>query len=177
MTERSPSSVPVGDDGDALAERLPDAGERELVVGGERELVGGGERELVVGGDRPIRISAGHRLLHHDGKCSRPHGHNYEVTVRVAGELGPEGWVVDKGEVTDAIDEWDHRFLLESGDPLVDAFEAAGDGDAVVVLDAPPTAEVLSVVLEETLRDRLPDRVSAVAVDVRETAQLCAGGR
>ena len=59
-----------------------------------------GERELVVGGDRPIRFSAGHRLLHHDGKCSRPHGHNYEVTVRVAGDLGAEGWVVDKGAVT-----------------------------------------------------------------------------
>ncbi|WP_435065658.1 6-pyruvoyl trahydropterin synthase family protein [Halobaculum sp. EA56] len=139
-------------------------------------LADAGERELVVGGDRPIRFSAGHRLLRHDGKCSRPHGHNYEATVRVVGDLGPEGWVVDKGEVTDAVREFDHRFLLESGDPLVEAFEAAGDGDALVVLDAPPTAEVLSVVLEERLRERLPDSVSEVAVEVRETAELCAGG-
>jgi len=161
MTGRISGGDGAGVDDDAVVDRLADAGERELVVGG----------------DRPIRISAGHRLLRHDGKCSRPHGHNYEVTVRVVGELGPEGWVVDKGTVTDAIDEWDHRFLLEAGDPLVEAFEAAGDGDAVVVLDAPPTAEVLGVVLEETLRDRLPDRVSEVAVEVRETAELCAGDR
>ncbi|MXR42230.1 6-carboxy-5,6,7,8-tetrahydropterin synthase [Halobaculum sp. WSA2] len=147
-------------DDDAVVELLADAGERELVVGG----------------DRPIRFSAGHRLLRHDGKCSRPHGHNYEATVRVAGSLGAEGWVVDKGKVTDAVGEFDHRFLLESGDPLVEAFEAAGDGDALVVLDAPPTAEVLSVVLEDRLRERLPDRVSEVAVEVRETAELCAGG-
>ncbi|WP_348610020.1 6-pyruvoyl trahydropterin synthase family protein [Halobaculum rarum] len=139
-------------------------------------LAEAGERELVVGGDRPVRFSAGHRLLRHDGKCSRPHGHNYEVTVRIVGGLGAEGWVVDKGEVTDAVREFDHRFLLESGDPLIEAFETAGDDDALVVLDAPPTAEVLSVVLEERLRERLPDRVSEVAVEVRETAELCAGG-
>lgn len=132
-----------------------------------------GERELVVGGDRPIRISAGHRLMHHDGKCSRPHGHNYEVTVRLSGELTEEGWVVDKGEVTSVIDEWDHRFLVEDGDPLVAAFEQSGDGDALVVLDHPPTAEVMAAVLESRLTDRLPDTVSDVRVTVRETSELC----
>ena len=132
-----------------------------------------GERELVVGGDRPIRISAGHRLMHHDGKCSRPHGHNYEVTVRLSGKLTDEGWVVDKGEVTSVIDEWDHRFLVEDGDPLVAAFEQSGDGDALVVLDHPPTAEVMAAVLESRLTDRLPDTVSDVRVTVRETSELC----
>jgi 6-pyruvoyltetrahydropterin/6-carboxytetrahydropterin synthase len=136
-------------------------------------LADAGERELVVGGDRPLRISAGHRLLHHDGKCSRPHGHNYEITVRVTGELTGEGWVVDKGEVTDVVDEWDHRFLLEAGDPLVEAFDASGDGDAVVVLDHPPTAEVMATILEQRLADRLPETVSDVVVTVRETSELC----
>lgn len=135
-----------------------------------------GERTLHIGRNRPIRISAGHRLLHHDGKCSRPHGHNYEISVKVTGTLSGEGWVVDKGEVTDIIDEWDHRFLLEEGDPLVDAFEASGDADGVVILEHPPTAEVMGVLLEERLLESLPDRVSAVDVSVRETAELCAGG-
>lgn len=134
-----------------------------------------GDRVLRIGEDRPIRISAGHRIRHHDGKCSRPHGHNYELTVEVRGELTEEGWVVDKGAVTDAVDEWDHRFLLEAGDPLVEAFEAAGDGDAVVVLEHPPTAEVMAAVLEARLREALPETVSAVAVTVRETDELCAG--
>ncbi|WP_411966685.1 6-pyruvoyl trahydropterin synthase family protein [Haloferax sp. YSSS75] len=134
-----------------------------------------GERVLHIGRDRPIRISTGHRLLHHDGKCSRPHGHNYEISVRVVGELTDEGWVVDKGDVTDVIDEWDHRFLVEAGDPLVDAFEQSGDADGTVVLDAPPTAEVMAVVLEEKLEAALSDNVSAVSVEVRETGELCAG--
>jgi len=133
------------------------------------------ERVLHVGRDRPIRISTGHRILHHDGKCSRPHGHNYEVSVTVVGELTDEGWVVDKGEVTSVISEWDHRFLLEAEDPLVEAFEASGDEDAVVVLDAPPTAEVMSIELERRLEARLPETVSDVRVQVAETAELCGG--
>jgi len=134
--------------------------------------VGDEERMLSIGRDRPIRISAGHRLLQHDGKCSRPHGHNYEIIVEVTGTLREEGWVVDKGVVTDIIDEWDHRFLLERGDPLVDAFEQSGDGDATVILDHPPTAEVMGIILENRLLDRLPASVSEVAVDVSETSEL-----
>lgn len=133
-----------------------------------------GERTLQIGGDSPIRISTGHRILHHDGKCSRPHGHNYAVTVRLVGTLTEEGWIVDKGLVTDIIDEWDHKFLVERGDPLIEAFEDTGDDDALIILDHPPTAEVMSVVLEEELINRLPDNVSSVAVTVRETDELCA---
>ncbi|WP_324757024.1 6-pyruvoyl trahydropterin synthase family protein [Haloarcula sp. GH36] len=137
-------------------------------------LVDAGERELRVGEDRPIRISSGHRILHHDGKCSRPHGHNYEITVSVSGELTSEGWVVDKGDITSVISEWDHRFLVQQGDPLIEAFEQSGDEDALVVLNHPPTAEVMAVLLEEKLTERLPDTVSDVAVSVRETGELCA---
>ncbi|MCU4800247.1 6-pyruvoyl tetrahydropterin synthase family protein [Halobacteria archaeon HArc-gm2] len=132
------------------------------------------ERTLVVGRDRSIRISAGHRLQHHDGKCSRPHGHNYEIRVEVTGHLSEDGWVVDKGEVTSILAEWDHRFLLEAGDPLVDAFEASGDGDAVVVLDHPPTAEVMGLVLEERMQAAFGDNVTDVSVEVSETGELCA---
>lgn len=137
-------------------------------------LADGEERVLQVGRNRPIRISSGHRLLHHEGKCSRPHGHNYEIAVEVTGPLTDEGWVVDKGDITSVISEWDHRFLLERGDPLIEAFEQSGDGDAVVVLDYPPTAEVMSVILEQRLSDALGDHVSDVSVEVHETSELCA---
>src|SRR6056297_1021832 len=133
-----------------------------------------GRRTLRIGEESPIRISSGHRILYHEGKCSRPHGHNYRISVEVTGELTEEGWVVDKGDVTDVIDAWDHRFLVEEGDPLVDAFEASGDGDALVVLDHPPTAEVMSVLLEQRMLDAFPDTVSDVSVSVSETGELCA---
>lgn len=141
----------------------------------EESLLDGAVRELRVGEDRPIRISTGHRILHHDGKCARPHGHNYEITVTVRGELTDEGWVVDKGNITAIISDWDHRFLLEAGDPLIDAFEASGDGDAVVELEHPPTAEVMSRYLEAEMLGAFPDTVEEVAVQVRETSELCGG--
>jgi 6-pyruvoyltetrahydropterin/6-carboxytetrahydropterin synthase len=131
------------------------------------------QRELLVGDERPIRISAGHRLLHHDGKCSRPHGHNYEITVAVTGELTDEGWVVDKGDITEIISKWDHKFLLEAGDPLIEAFQQSGDDDAVVVLEQAPTAEVMALVLEQKLLEQLSDNVTDVSVTVCETAELC----
>lgn len=134
------------------------------------------DRTLYVGRDRPIRLSAGHRILHHDGKCSRPHGHNYAVSIAVAGTLSDEGWVVDKGDITEVLYRWDHRFLVEKGDPLIEAFEASGDGDAIVVLDHPPTAEVMSLTLEQRLLENLPDTVTDVSVEVRETGELAAGG-
>lgn len=139
-----------------------------------KTLADAGERELRVGDDRPIRISTGHRILHHDGKCSRPHGHNYEITVSVTGELTSEGWVIDKGDITSVISKWDHRFLVEAGDPLIEAFEQSGDEDSLIVLDHPPTAEVMAVLLEEELSESLPDTVSEIAVSVRETGELCA---
>lgn len=133
------------------------------------------ERVLHVGRDQPIRISAGHRILHHEGKCSRPHGHNYAVSVSITGTLTEEGWIVDKGDITGIISEWDHRFLVEEGDPLIEAFEASGDDDALKVLDHPPTAEVMSLVLEQRLSDALPDTVSEIKVEIRETSELAAG--
>ncbi|EMA39508.1 6-pyruvoyl trahydropterin synthase family protein [Halobiforma nitratireducens] len=135
----------------------------------------GTDRVLKVGHDRPIRISTGHRLRHHDGKCSRPHGHNYEIAVTVTGEVTEDGWIADKGRITDVIEEWDHVFLLEEGDPLVEAFEAAGDGEGIVVLEYPPTAEVMSALLEEKLEAALPDTVTDIAVRVSETSELCGG--
>jgi len=142
----------------------------------ESILTDRGERTLDVGRDRPIRISSGHRILHHNGKCSRPHGHNYEIRVSLTGELTEEGWIADKGDITSIISEWDHMFLLQDGDPLIEAFEASGDGDAVLVLDYPPTAEVMSAVLEERLLEELGDNVTDAAVEVSETGQLCASG-
>lgn len=133
------------------------------------------ERTLHVGRERPIRISAGHRILHHNGKCSRPHGHNYAISVSVTGTLTEEGWVVDKGDITEILSNWDHRFLVEQGDPLIEAFEASGDSEALVILDQPPTAEVLGLVLEQRFQETLPDTVNDVTVTVRETGELSAG--
>mgnify|MGYP002760218723 FL=1 len=135
-------------------------------------LADAGERELRVGEDRPIRISTGHRILHHEGKCSRPHGHNYEITVSVTGELTSEGWVVDKGDITSVISEWDHRLRVERGDPLIEACQRSGDEDSLVIIEHRQTAEIMAGLLEEELSDAMPETGAEIAVSVSETGEL-----
>jgi 6-pyruvoyltetrahydropterin/6-carboxytetrahydropterin synthase len=71
---------------------------------------------------KQFSFEAAHVLPHHDGKCSRLHGHSYRLDVSVAGPLqtaGPAtGMIVDfdvlakvvGGAVIDALD---HRSLNE----------------------------------------------------------------
>lgn len=131
-------------------------------------------RTLRIGENKPIRISSGHRILDHDGKCSRPHGHNYDISVEIKGTVSEDGFVVDKGDVTSIIKEWDHMFIVEENDPLIEALEASGDEDALVILEHPPTAEVMSILYEQRMLEAFPDTVSEVSVTVRETDELCA---
>jgi len=69
---------------------------------------------------KAFRFEAAHRLpkVPVGHKCSRLHGHSYEVTVVLTGPIDPEqGWVVDFGDITKA---WgplhevlDHYYLNE----------------------------------------------------------------
>ncbi|GJD11111.1 6-carboxy-5,6,7,8-tetrahydropterin synthase [Galdieria sulphuraria] len=36
--------------------------------------------------EKSFTFEAMHYLTYHDGKCSRPHGHSYQVTVRLSGK-------------------------------------------------------------------------------------------
>lgn len=74
-------------------------------------------------------FNAAHRLHNHDwsdeknkevyGKCNNPHyhGHNYEMEVRLTGEIDPEtGYLFDLGELkriitTHVEDRYDHKNL------------------------------------------------------------------
>ncbi len=94
-----------------------------------------------------ITFCYGHRLVGHDGACRHLHGHNARVEVICRGELDPLGMVVDFARIrtvlNDWIDEnWDHRMILASDDPLADLL--ASKGEPVYLLDGPPTAERLA---------------------------------
>lgn len=76
-------------------------------------------------------------------KCKQLHGHTYQLTVYVSGNLQrPEQWVMDYGDlkaiVKPVIDQLDHRFLND-----------------IVGLDN-PTAEVLVSWLWDKIKPSLP---------------------
>jgi len=82
------------------------------------------------------------------GKCNNPnfHGHNYELIVRVTGEVDPEtGYVMDMKVLSDLIketilDRFDHKNL---------------NLDTTEFQNLNPTAENIAVVIFNLLREKI----------------------
>lgn len=97
---------------------------------------------------RELSFSYGHRLLNHEGKCARLHGHNGLLRVTLESEsLDRIGMVVDFLDIKKALQHWidntlDHRLILHRRDPAVEPLQNAGE--AVCVVDFNPTAENLA---------------------------------
>lgn len=111
------------------------------------------------------QIDAAHRVVGHQGKCARLHGHSYawQVTVRSSG-LNEVGFVVDFAVIKDVLNAWDHRTLLWEDDPLVcylapgpqlaeDLGEAEDDA-GIVRLPVNPTSEYLSALAARLIMQR-----------------------
>lgn len=127
---------------------------------------------------RELSFSYGHRLLQHEGKCGRIHGHNGRLRVTLASEkLDPAGMVVDFFDIKKALSGWidgtlDHRLILQHEDPAVAALQ--GIGEAIVVVDFPPTSENLARhILEHLRKAGLP----VVEVNLEETDNCSASYR
>lgn len=121
-----------------------------------------------------------HRLVGHEGKCARLHGHTYNWRVRVlAVELLPIGFVADFATIKAALNQWDHRTLLWDEDPVYvdDDRLAMGAGTeagiGVVRLPLNPTAENMAVLMAGMLYDALSAEnpsVHRVEIELAETA-------
>jgi 6-pyruvoyltetrahydropterin/6-carboxytetrahydropterin synthase len=83
------------------------------------------------------------------GKCSYPnfHGHNYELEIKVVGEVDPEtGFVMDLKKLSDLVndlvlDKFDHKNL---------------NVDVEEFKDLNPTAENIAIVIFDLLRPSIP---------------------
>lgn len=116
---------------------------------------------------RREHFNAAHRLYNEQwtdeqnaatfGKCSLPHyhGHNYELEVKVIGEIDPAtGFVMDMKKLSDlinkkVIDRFDHKNL---------------NLDTMEFRELNPTAENIAVVIYDLLR---PDIESSLEIFVR----------
>ncbi len=86
------------------------------------------------GGYSGLRFSACHFIPRHE-KCSRLHGHSYIVRLRMEGDIGADGMIMDfvvlKRALKKIIDEVDHRTLLPAKSSEV---RIKADGDSVEVV-------------------------------------------
>lgn len=95
------------------------------------------------------------------GLCTSPnyHGHNYEMEVKVTGEIDPEtGMVLDLGWLAKLIEEQiEHRFDHKNLNLDTEEFRNMN-----------PTAENICLVIWKILRSHLPEKFK-VAVRLYET--------
>jgi len=115
-----------------------------------------------------IEFDYGHRVPGHRGKCRSPHGHRARVEVTVTGTVPRTGMIEDfgalKGMMEAVIAEpWDHAFLVHREDTqLLEALE--GKGWKVVVLDLPPTAENLALMVAQAMEKHISSVSSQLTV-------------
>ncbi len=94
---------------------------------------------------REFEFSYTHRLWRYDGKCGNLHGHNGIVRVTLAQEsLDESSLSVDFHQIKQTIESWveenwDHKTILNSEDPLLPILTKAGV--KCVSVDSNPTSE------------------------------------
>lgn len=104
---------------------------------------------------KDFSIEAAHRLpkVPEGHKCSRLHGHSFQVRIAVEGPLGEQsGWIMDFGDIKAAFapiyDQLDHHYLNE-----IEGLEN-------------PTSENLALWIWQQLKPRLPE---LCCITIKET--------
>lgn len=115
---------------------------------------------------RVYAFQAAHRLpmVPAEHKCSRLHGHSYEIEIEVAGQCDELGWVCDFSRIDAAWDalgaHLDHRYLNE-----LEGLQC-------------PTSETIALYLWQRFATYFADDVKLSRVTVREngrSAATCTG--
>src|SRR5262245_42704238 len=97
-----------------------------------------------------------------EGGCEPLHGHNYQVTAEVEGDVTADSWVIDfsvlKRVVRERCDAIDHKFLLQRDSRVL----AIDEGEGCWEVTAPggrnyrfPRSDVVALPLDNTTAERL----------------------
>lgn len=134
-----------------------------------------------------IRFSACHFIPRHE-KCSRLHGHTYILRLRLEGDIGKDGMVMDfvslKKELRKFVEEFDHRTLLpgksdeviltvgpESVNVVCGNKSYMFPREDVVILEVPTTTaeEMTRMMVERMVSDiEFPPNVRSVSIGLDE---------
>jgi 6-pyruvoyltetrahydropterin/6-carboxytetrahydropterin synthase len=107
-----------------------------------------------------LKFAAAH-FATYEGKLEPLHGHNYAVTIEIAGTLTGDAWVCDFGTLKSLgralCDELDHKFLLQVDSPELQIDEGMSNWK-VRFLERGfvfPKSDVLPMPLDNTTAERL----------------------
>jgi 6-pyruvoyltetrahydropterin/6-carboxytetrahydropterin synthase len=107
-----------------------------------------------------VELSSAHFVSEGD-KCERLHGHNYQLAVRIMGEVDAQGMVIDfrlvRNQLRQLVEDWDHRVLLPAHSSRIKVTSKA-DQTKVVTPNGSynfPTADVRVLDIVETTAEEL----------------------
>lgn len=135
---------------------------------------------------RRFTFEAAHRLEHHEGKCSRLHGHSYKLEVEVGRDnlliIGPElGMVMDfalleKIVHTAVVERLDHSFLAAEETPraLLDVLSVE---EVYPLSIKASTAELIVEWCAGQIKPFLPEGVVLIRLRLWETEKAYAEWR
>jgi 6-pyruvoyltetrahydropterin/6-carboxytetrahydropterin synthase len=131
-----------------------------------------------------LRFSAAH-FATFSGQAEPLHGHNYDLTVEVQGELTEDAWVLDFADLkrltADLCRELDHRFLLPIDNPSL-ALSDEGDAWRISFRDRRyviPKSDVCALPLDNSTAERLAQwfcqRLAEALADWSNLSSICVG--
>ncbi|SRR6056297_3774419 len=134
--------------------------------------------------DAKSRFSASHFLVDHN-KCSRIHGHNYNVSVELTGPLNKDYFVVDffdlKQRLRKITEKMDHHVLIPGKSNDIEIEEKSGQilvnmkqkhyefpkSDVIILPLKATTAELISKYIYDFIKEEFPD--FPIIVEVSES--------
>ncbi len=109
-----------------------------------------------------LKFAAAH-MATFEGQMEPLHGHNYAVTIEVAGTLTDDAWVCDFATLKSLgkaiCDDLDHKFLLQTESRVLEIDEGMSNykvrfGDRGFVF---PKGDVLALPIDNTTAERIAD--------------------
>ena len=111
-----------------------------------------------------LRFAAAH-FATFEGQCEPLHGHNYDVTIEVEGDLTDDSWVIDFGVLKsiarELCRELDHKFLLQRDSRALQIEEGKSNWK-IRFLERGwvfPKSDVLPLPVDNTTAERLAEYV------------------
>ncbi len=126
---------------------------------------------------KEFEFEAAHALDGYEGKCKDIHGHSYKLSITVLGKTIEDpknpccGMVIDFGDLkaivnNKVINNFDHHLILRE-DSRFKGIEVKNE--RVRYVSYQPTCENMLVQIVETLLQVLPENITLVQANLRET--------
>lgn len=112
---------------------------------------------------------AGHRNKEAGEKCGRPHGHTYDVTCTFAFNTMENGVTMLFSDIDKLVEpivkSYDHYFILQEDDPLVEVFRLTGEEFITVPFET--SAENMAIWLFQRIKNEA--KLPIVKIEFAET--------